>query len=58
MPVQISSIEKKDKSSKSPEKGHFAKAKTTPKRVTVEVRDFQGEVSLRRFFWSRNIRRR
>ncbi|MDC0579188.1 50S ribosomal protein L3 [Bacteroidia bacterium] len=44
--IQISSIEKKDKSSNSPEKGHFAKAKTTPKRVTVEVRDFQGEVSL------------
>jgi large subunit ribosomal protein L3 len=44
--IQISSIEKKDKSSNSPEKGHFAKAKTTPKRVIVEVRDFQGEVSL------------
>ena len=44
--IQISSIEKKDKSSNSPEKGHFAKAKTTPKRVSVEVRDFQGEVSL------------
>lgn len=44
--VQISSIEKKDKSSNSPEKGHFAKAKTTPKRVVVEVRDFEGEQNL------------
>jgi large subunit ribosomal protein L3 len=44
--VQISSIEKKDKSSNSPEKGHFAKAKTTPKRVVVEVRDFDGEQNL------------
>lgn len=44
--VQISSIEKKDKSSNSPEKGHFAKAKTTPKRFVVEVRDFDGEQNL------------
>jgi len=44
--VQISSVEKKEKSSNNPEKGHFAKAKTTPKRVVVEVRDFDGEQSL------------
>ena len=44
--VQISSVEKKEKSSNNPEKGHFAKAKTTPKRVVVEVRDFDGEQNL------------
>lgn len=44
--VQVSSVEKKEKSSNSPEKGHFAKAKTTPKRVIVEVRDFEKEVKL------------
>merc|ERR1711965_214710 len=44
--VQISSVEKKEKSSNNPEKGHFAKVKTTPKRVVVEVRDFDGEQNL------------
>ena len=44
--VQISSVEKKEKSSNNPEKGHFAKAKITPKRVVVEVRDFDGEQNL------------
>ncbi len=44
--VQIASVEKKEKSSNKPEIGHFAKAKTTPKRKIVEVRGFEGEVSL------------
>ena len=41
--VQIASIEKKEKSSNKPEMGHFAKAKTTPKRVVMEIRDYTGE---------------
>lgn len=41
--VQIASIDKKEKSSNKPEMGHFAKANTTPKRVVLEVRDFDGE---------------
>ena len=41
--VQIASIEKKEKSSNKPEMGHFAEANTTPKRVVLEVRDFDGE---------------
>ena len=44
--VQIAAIEKREKSSNKPEMGHFAKAKTTPKRVVVEVRDFSNEVNL------------
>jgi large subunit ribosomal protein L3 len=44
--VQIASIEKKEKSSNKAEMGHFAKAKTTPKRVVVEVRDYEGDVNL------------
>lgn len=44
--VQIASVEKREKSSNKPEIGHFAKAKTTPKRVVVEVRNYEGEVSL------------
>lgn len=48
--VQIASIEKKEKSSNKPELGHFAKAKTTPKRKIVEVRGFDGEVSLGKSF--------
>lgn len=44
--VQIASVEKKEKSSNKPEIGHFAKAKTTPKRVVIEVRDFANEVNV------------
>jgi large subunit ribosomal protein L3 len=44
--VQIAGIDKKEKSSNKPEMGHFAKAKATPKRVVVEVRDHDGGVSL------------
>jgi large subunit ribosomal protein L3 len=44
--VQIAAIDKPEKNSNNPEKGHFAKAKTTPKRVVMEVRDFSNEVSL------------
>lgn len=41
--VQIASIEKKEKSSNKAQMGHFAKAKTTPKRVVLEIRDYTGE---------------
>ena len=41
--IQIASGEKREKSSNKPQKGHFAKAKTTPKKVVVEVRDYQGD---------------
>lgn len=44
--IQIASVEKKEKSSNKPEMGHFAKAKTTPKRVVVEVRDYEGDATL------------
>ena len=44
--VQIAAVEKKDKSSNSPERGHFAKAKTTPKRVVLEVRNYDGGVGV------------
>ena len=44
--IQIASVEKKEKSSNKPEIGHFAKAKTTPKRVLVEVRDYEGDATL------------
>lgn len=44
--IQVASIEKKEKSSNKPEMGHFAKAKTTPKRVLVEVRDYEGDATL------------
>ena len=44
--IQIASVEKRDKSSNSPERGHYAKAKTTPKRVALEVRDYDGDLSL------------
>ncbi len=44
--IQIASVEKKEKSSNKPEMGHFAKAKTTPKRVIVEVRDYEGDAAL------------
>lgn len=41
--IQIASGEKREKSSNKPQIGHFAKAKTTPKKVVVEVRDYQGD---------------
>jgi len=44
--IQIASIEKREKSSNRPEMGHFAKAKTTPKRMVLEVRDYDGELAL------------
>jgi large subunit ribosomal protein L3 len=44
--IQIASVEKPEKSSNKPEIGHFAKAKTTPKRVIVEIRDYDGEAVL------------
>ena len=44
--IQIAWIEKKEKSSNKPEIGHYAKAKTTPKRVCVEIRDYDGDAGL------------
>lgn len=44
--IQIAAIEKREKSTTKAEMGHFAKAKTTPKQVVAEVRDFDNEVSV------------
>ncbi len=41
--VQLSYDEKKEKNSNKPISGHFAKAKTTPKRKVVEFRNFRIE---------------
>lgn len=40
--VQLSFDEKREKSTTSALKGHFDKAKTTPKRKVVELREFEG----------------
>jgi large subunit ribosomal protein L3 len=44
--VQIAAFDKKEKSATQAEIGHFAKAKTTPKRVVAEIRDYDGEGEL------------
>jgi large subunit ribosomal protein L3 len=44
--VQLAFDEKKEKHTSSAMKGHFAKAKTTPKRKIVEFRDFETEKTL------------
>lgn len=44
--IQLSFDEKKEKSANEPEKGHFTKAQTTPKRKVAEFRDFSREVTL------------
>lgn len=44
--VQLSFDEKKEKNTTSALKGHFEKAKTTPKRKVVELRDFEVEKQL------------
>lgn len=44
--IQIAAFDMKDKSSNKAALGHFAKAKTSAKRVVAEVRDFDNEVSL------------
>lgn len=44
--VQLSFDEKKEKSATAAEIGHFSKAKSTPKRKVVELRDFEGEQQL------------
>ncbi|MFY0643820.1 MAG: 50S ribosomal protein L3 [Bacteroidia bacterium] len=44
--VQIAAIDKREKSTSNALKGHFAKAKTSPKRVVAEVRDYEGEVQV------------
>ncbi len=41
--IQIAYDDKKEKHSNACELGHFKKAKTTPKRKVIEVRDFDGE---------------
>ncbi|UPT65497.1 MAG: 50S ribosomal protein L3 [Sphingobacteriales bacterium JAD_PAG50586_3] len=44
--VQLSFDEKREKSTTSALKGHFEKAKTTPKRKVVELRDYEGTEQL------------
>lgn len=44
--VQLAFDEKKEKHTSSAMKGHFAKAKTTPKRKIVEFKEFEGEQNL------------
>lgn len=44
--VQIASIEHKEKNTPKAMLGHFAKAKTTPKRVVVELRDWEVDVKV------------
>ena len=44
--VQIAAFDKKEKSATKAEIGHFAKAKTAPKSIAIEVRDFEGEAEL------------
>jgi large subunit ribosomal protein L3 len=41
--IQLSYDERKDKNTPKALKGHFAKAKTTPKKKVVEFRDFREE---------------
>lgn len=43
MAVQMAYGERKEKNTPSAVKGHFAKAKTTPKKKVVEFRDFRDE---------------
>ncbi|SYV96906.1 50S ribosomal protein L3 [Mycoplasmopsis edwardii] len=40
--TQLASFDKKENRSNNPEKGHFKKANTTPKRYVKEVRDMSG----------------
>ena len=44
--VQLAFDEKKEKHTSSAMKGHFAKAKTTPKRKLVEFKEFDSEKNL------------
>ena len=41
--IQLGFGEKKEKHVNAPEKGHFTKAETTPKRKLVEFRDWEGK---------------
>jgi large subunit ribosomal protein L3 len=41
--VQLATIEKKEKSTTKALKGHFGKAKTTPKKLVREFRDYLPE---------------
>lgn len=44
--VQIASIEASEKNTTKAMMGHFAKAKTTPKRVVTELRDYEGQAEV------------
>lgn len=44
--IQIAYGERKEKNTPNALKGHFAKAKTTPKSYVVELRDFDGDVNV------------
>ncbi len=44
--VQIASVEAREKNTPKAMMGHFAKAKTTPKRVVMELRDFEGQAEV------------
>jgi large subunit ribosomal protein L3 len=44
--VQIASIEAKEKNTPKAMMGHFSKAKSTPKRVVAELRDWDNDVKL------------
>ena len=41
--VQLAYDDKKEKNASKAEKGHYAKAKTGPKKIAVEFRDFRAE---------------
>lgn len=44
--IQLAYGERREKNTPAPLKGHFAKAKTTPKRVVVEFKGFEKELNL------------
>ncbi|MCB0733294.1 MAG: 50S ribosomal protein L3 [Flavobacteriales bacterium] len=44
--LQISAGERKEKNTTAALKGHFAKAKTTPKAVSAEFKDFRSDVDV------------
>ncbi len=44
--VQLAFGERREKNTPAPLKGHFAKAKTTPKRIVIEFKGFEKEMSL------------
>jgi len=44
--VQLAFGERREKNTPAPLKGHFAKAKTTPKRIVIEFKGFEKEMNL------------